>query len=79
MFEPFFSNTEKNGFRLAADILENYGIDSETDLSVFDQDEEVDSTTFPNPDDTRFFLYFTESGTRIPPFYLLTFCVCYFH
>ena len=30
---------EKNGFRLAADIFENYGIDSETDLSVLDQDD----------------------------------------
>ena len=30
---------EKNGLRLAADILENYGIDSETDLSVLDQDD----------------------------------------
>ena len=28
---------EKNGLRLAADILENYGIDSETDFSVLDQ------------------------------------------
>ena len=30
---------EKNGLRLAAEILENYGIDSETDLSVLDQDD----------------------------------------
>jgi hypothetical protein len=30
---------EKNGLRLAAEILENDGIDSETDLSVFDQDD----------------------------------------
>ena len=30
---------EKNGLRLAADIFENYGIDSETDLSVLDQDD----------------------------------------
>jgi hypothetical protein len=30
---------EKNGLRLAADIFENYGIDSETDLSVIDQDD----------------------------------------
>ena len=30
---------EKNGLRLSADILENYGIDSETDLSVLDQDD----------------------------------------
>ncbi len=30
---------EKNGLRLTADILENYGIDSETDLSVVDQDD----------------------------------------
>ena len=29
---------EKNGLRLAADILENYGIDSETDMSLLDQD-----------------------------------------
>ena len=37
---------EKNGLRLAADIFENYGIDSETDLSVFDQD---DFTKLPSP------------------------------
>ena len=30
---------EKNGLCLAADIFENYGIDSETDLSVLDQDD----------------------------------------
>ena len=30
---------EKNGLRLEADIFENYGIDSETDLSVLDQDD----------------------------------------
>jgi hypothetical protein len=30
---------EKNGLSLAAEILENYGIDSETDLSVLDQDD----------------------------------------
>ena len=30
---------EKNGLRLAAEILENYGIDSETDLLVLDQDD----------------------------------------
>ena len=30
---------EKNGLRLVADIFENYGIDSETDLSVLDQDD----------------------------------------
>ncbi len=30
---------EKNGLRLAEEILENYGIDSETDLSVLDQDD----------------------------------------
>ena len=30
---------EKNGLRLAVEILENYGIDSETDLSVLDQDD----------------------------------------
>ena len=30
---------EKNGLRLAADIFVNYGIDSETDLSVLDQDD----------------------------------------
>ena len=30
---------EKNGLRLATEILENYGIDSETDLSVLDQDD----------------------------------------
>ncbi len=32
---------EKNGLRLAVDIFENYGIDSETDLFVFDQDIQV--------------------------------------
>ena len=31
--------SEKNGLRLVADILENYGIDSETDVSVLDQDD----------------------------------------
>ena len=30
---------EKNGLNLTADILENYGIDSETDVSVLDQDD----------------------------------------
>jgi hypothetical protein len=30
---------EKNGFRVSVDILEDYGIDSETDLSVIDQDD----------------------------------------
>ena len=30
---------EKNGTHLVADILENYGIDSETDASVLDQDD----------------------------------------
>ena len=30
---------EKNGLRLAAEILENHGMDSETDLSVLDQDD----------------------------------------
>ncbi len=30
---------EKNGLSLEADIFENYGIDSETDLSVLDQDD----------------------------------------
>ena len=30
---------EKNGLRLAAEILENYGIDSETNLSVLNQDD----------------------------------------
>ena len=30
---------EKNGLRPAAEILENYGIDSETDLPVLDQDD----------------------------------------
>ena len=30
---------EKNGLGPAAAILENYGIDSETDLSVLDQDD----------------------------------------
>ena len=30
---------EKNGLGLAAEILENYGIDSETDLLVIDQDD----------------------------------------
>ena len=30
---------EKNGLRLVTDIFENYGIDSETDLSVIDQDD----------------------------------------
>jgi hypothetical protein len=29
---------ERNGMRLPVEILENYGIDSETDLSVIDQD-----------------------------------------
>ena len=30
---------EKNGLRVATDILEDYGIDSETDLPVIDQDD----------------------------------------
>ena len=30
---------EKNGLSVAADILEDYGIDSETDLPVLDQDD----------------------------------------
>jgi hypothetical protein len=30
---------EKNGLGPAAEILENYGIDSETDLFVLDQDD----------------------------------------
>jgi hypothetical protein len=30
---------EKNGWSPAAAILENYGIDSETDLFVLDQDD----------------------------------------
>ena len=30
---------EKNGLCLAAEILENHGIDSDTDLSVLDQDD----------------------------------------
>jgi len=30
---------EKNGLGLAAEILENYGIDSETDVSLLDQDD----------------------------------------
>ena len=30
---------EKNGLYQEADILENYGIDSETDVSVLDQDD----------------------------------------
>ena len=30
---------EKNGLGLAAEILENYGIDSETDFLVLDQDD----------------------------------------
>ena len=30
---------EKNGLRPVAEILENYGIDCETDLSVLDQDD----------------------------------------
>ena len=30
---------EKNGLRVSVDILEDYGIDSETDLSVLDQDD----------------------------------------
>ena len=30
---------EKNGLGPAAEILENYGIDSETDLLVLDQDD----------------------------------------
>ena len=30
---------EKNGLRPAADILENYGINSETDVSVLDRDD----------------------------------------
>ena len=29
---------EKKGLHQAADILENYGIDSETDVSLLDQD-----------------------------------------
>ena len=37
---------EKNGLRLEADIFENYGIDSETDLFVLDQD---DFTKLPSP------------------------------
>jgi hypothetical protein len=34
---------EKNELCLAADIFENYGIDSETDLSVLDQDSKLAS------------------------------------
>ena len=30
---------EKNGLGTSAEILENYGIDSETDLLVLDQDD----------------------------------------
>jgi hypothetical protein len=30
---------EKNGLGPAAEILENYGIDSETDVSLLDQDD----------------------------------------
>jgi hypothetical protein len=30
---------EKNGLGLAAEILENYGIDSEIDVSLLDQDD----------------------------------------
>ena len=30
---------EKNGLGLAAEILENYGVDSETDLLVLDKDD----------------------------------------
>jgi hypothetical protein len=30
---------EKNGLGLVTEILENYGIDSETDFLVFDQDD----------------------------------------
>ena len=30
---------EKNGLRPVVEILENYGIDCETDLFVFDQDD----------------------------------------
>ena len=37
--EGWLTVLEKNGLRLAAEILENYGIDSETDLSVLDQDD----------------------------------------
>jgi hypothetical protein len=30
---------QKNGLDISEDILENHGIDSETDVSVFDQDD----------------------------------------
>ena len=34
----WMSELEKKGLHQAAEILENYGIDSETDLSLLDQD-----------------------------------------
>ncbi len=36
---------EKNGLGPAVAILDNYGIDSETDLLVFDPDDEVCGST----------------------------------
>jgi hypothetical protein len=37
--EGWLTVLEKKGLRQAGDILENYGIESETDLSVLDQDD----------------------------------------
>ena len=37
--EGWLTVLEKNGLRPVAEILENYGIDCETDLSVLDQDD----------------------------------------
>ena len=37
--EGWLTVLEKNGLRPVAEILENYGIDSETDLLVLDQDD----------------------------------------
>ena len=35
----WLSELEKKGLHQAAEILENYGINSETDVSVFDRDD----------------------------------------
>jgi hypothetical protein len=37
--EGWLTVLEKKGLCQVVDILENYGIDSETDLSVIDQDD----------------------------------------
>ena len=70
---------EKNGLDLAADILENYGIDSETDVSVLDQDDfsKLVSRGIKTLDDTEKLEYWSDSvrtGMKLS-LYEITLCL----